>query len=831
MTLTRESRRACWGILLGTWVAAAGLILAQTFAMRGYIALLDELARPEAPLVTPLQQVIPARFADAQMWLRHALDTQQANQLRSHYTQADNAPFGRDVHWSSSVAWLLRAAGRIQTAVTGQRGAVALERALLWLNAPLLFAVLVGLSGWSARRAGAGAGVIVAFAMIGHARFYEGFLPAYIDHHGLINAATLGLVLGFAFAGAGWWRPETPGGFRWLPTSERSARRAATVSAACGAAGVWLGAATVLPVIAILGMSALTVSWWRGRRALADGVRFDPGVLRRWGRVGAGASMVFYLLEYAPANLGLRLEVNHPLYSAGWWGGAELVALLATGRSTRGAEPWRRLVRRLALPVLAMSAAPLTILLGGTAVFLVADPFVGELRHYVTEGKSLPATIRELGFDRVWSSLAWTLVLVPAAVLLCRRREDLRLVLGLLTLVVIALVLMSVWEMRWWMSAAAAQIALCVALLAALPAASTRWRWGWIGAFTVLILVGPAARRIAAAFAENRAHAVTEVDLLPPLYRDIAARLRESQPDGEIVLLSNPNASAGISHYGRFKSLGTLFWENAPGLRAAAEIFSAETDDAARAAVRARGLTHVAMLSSAHFLGGYYRLLHPGSSDVDAKRSFGYRLLANQPTADWLQPIPYRVPEQLKLAGTTVRLYKVAFGQTEAERLYHTIIAHAAAGDSAGADETWRHLSSRVPAAARASVAAEVGQGLYEFGLHAMALRIYRSILDTGYDPGIANTYAWILSTSDDAAVRDGQLALKMMEPLLRNAPTDPAVLSSFAAACAEVGRFGDAVRAAERALDVVRAAGNAGAEPLLQRRLEAYRAGRPWRQ
>ena len=37
-------------------------------------------------------------------------------------------------------------------------------------------------------------------------------------------------------------------------------------------------------------------------------------------------------------------------------------------------------------------------------------------------------------------------------------------------------------------------------------------------------------------------------------------------------MLASPNASMGIGYYGNFKTIGTLFWENAPGLRAAAEI-------------------------------------------------------------------------------------------------------------------------------------------------------------------------------------------------------------------------------------------------------------------
>jgi hypothetical protein len=65
----------------------------------------------------------------------------------------------------------------------------------------------------------------------------------------------------------------------------------------------------------------------------------------------------------------------------------------------------------------------------------------------------------------------------------------------------------------------------------------------------------------------------------------------------------------------------------------------------------------------------------------------------------------------------------------------------------------------------------------------------------------------------------------------VRQNATDPTALSTYAAACAEVGRFADAVGAAERAVAAVRASGDRAAVPLLQRRLESYRAQQPWRQ
>ncbi|MBI4624908.1 MAG: hypothetical protein HY736_17045, partial [Verrucomicrobia bacterium] len=778
----------------------------------------------------PLRQVIPSRHADGQMWVRHALAARESHQARVRFTVSDNALIGREVHWSSAFPWMIRAAGSLHQAMTGAAGSLALERALFWFNAPLLFGLVVLFSSWAGRQAGAGAGLLVALGMVGHKRFYEGFTPTYIDHHGVVTAAVFGLVLGIAFMGAGWWKPAAGEATSLLPSSRERARNAAIFSAASGAVGMWFSAAAVLPGIAMVGAAGLAVAWWQGRAARREGAIFEPGLWRLWGRVGAGASFVFYLLEYAPAHFSLRLEVNHPLYSLAWWGGAEIVAIVAAWR-LESAEPFRRAAGRLTLPVLAVAAPPLAMLAGGSAAFALGDPFVGELRHFVAEGRSLLASARQSGFPAVAYDLASVLILVPARILLLRRRDETRIVLGFLTAVTAAWVAMAFFEMRWWLAGSGPQIGLLLCLIAVGASARPRARWLVIGAATAMLLLPAGVMRIVTARAENRDRVVSEGDLLQPLYRDIAATLRETQPEGDIVLLASPNASMGISYYGRFKSLGTLFWENADGLRAAARIFSAGSDEDAAALVRARGVTHLAILSTANFVGEYFRLLHPDAEPERAKETFGYRLLAKQALPPWLQPVPYRRPAGLEGATRSVALFKVAFDQTDVERLYHVAFAQLADGEVALAEQTFALALARVPASARLSFCESAGAAFYHYGADAAAVRIFRQGLEYGQNPVVANLLAWILATTSDAALRDGRAALALVEAKVRNEPDDPTVLSTFAAACAEVGRFAEAVSAAERALALVRAAGDPAAEALLQRRLDAYRAGRPWRQ
>jgi hypothetical protein len=688
-------------------------------------------------------------------------------------------------------------------------------------------ALIVALSGWAAARAGAAAGVLVAMAMLGHNRFYDGFAPANVDHHGLLTASVFGLILGVTFMGAGWWRPsDEKGPPSLLPNSQASARHAAIASALCGAIGVWISAASVLPAIAISGVAALAITLWRGKAGVRAGAHFDPGTWRIWGRVGGITTAVLYLIEYAPAHLGLRLEVNHPLYALAWWGGAEIVAYVGAW-SLEGARSQSNthLARQLLLPVLAVISPLVVIIAGGTAAFMLSDPFIADLRHYVIEGKSLPATARSFGIGVIAYQLASWLVLIPAALGLWRARND-GVLLGFVALVAAVFIAMGFWEVRWWLVGSATQIALLLVLVA-----GTRHPWRWTLALAGLAFLPSTVQRVVAARAIVRDGVVDHRDVLQPLYRDIAATLRASQPNGDIILLASPNTSMGVGYYGNFQTLGTLFWENAAGLKAAAAIYSARTDAEAAELIRARRVTHIAMISAAPFLHEYFRLLHPASPADDIKQTFGYRLATQRAAVTWLQPIPYRKPRDLELAEASVALFKVAFDQSEMDRLFHTTIALAASGEVATAEATLNDALARTPAADRFPFAESVAAAFYDYDLDAAAVRAFRRALELKSDPGVATTLAWILATTSDASLRDGRAALALVEPIARGESNDPTVLSAWAAALADVGRFSEAVRIAERAVSIARASGDSAASTLLQQRLEAYRANRPWRQ
>ena len=141
-------------------------------------------------------------------------------------------------------------------------------------------------------------------------------------------------------------------------------------------------------------------------------------------------------------------------------------------------------------------------------------------------------------------------------------------------------------------------------------------------------------------------------------------------------------------------------------------------------------------------------------------------------------------------------------------------------------------LLSRVPAEqlpnAFADVAAEFGfTGSLEAD-HNYARRLFESrIADAG--PWAVNNYAWLLATSPVADVRDGALAVALMEEVLASHEREFAWVDTLAAAYAEAGDFARAVEVQDEALSMLDPGSIAHRFADLRR--QRYAEGRAWRE
>jgi hypothetical protein len=641
------------------WLLAAGFATWHAVAVDRYLDRVTTTRFAAEELMTPLQRVPQAIAPDGQMWIRYAIQLAESGKWRLRSTDIDNAPDGRSIYWNSGWALWLEACGRVRTMFTGQSLPAAIEDASLWANLPLFLVVMTLASVWTWRRWNGMAGGLMALAMIGCREFYAGFYPAYADHHGLISACVLGVVLGAVFAGGGTWRSgKAVSGVVLLPKSEHEVMNAVTISAVCGAVGLWISAASLVVTLAFTGVMVLVT----GLRRTEEGLVSVPNAWRRWGRIGAGLSICFYLLENFPDRLGMRMEANHPLYALAWWGAGEVVSAVLLWRLESRTAKW--LMVRLAGWGTLVLVAPLVVLMRGVAVFGPLDPFLARVHESIHEFQPFLTELKRVG----WGSYRDQILIMVGLMILAsgwwlrkpvdRERRVVLLSMG----VTLAAITLGFYQNRWLLTAGAPQIVLAVLLVTSLSIRARNWLGAAVPVVFVIVLLAQGPWTLAKErLLVERVRDVQLGEAVQLLYRDIAGGLRRAGADEKSIVLADPNASVGAGYYGRLRTVGTLYWENRDGLLAAAEILNAHDDADAAAQIYARGITHVVMVSSYDFLPEYNYALHGGAGPSEDRDALGHRLLYQHRVPVWLRPINYRVPAPLVSLGFKVAVFAVDF--------------------------------------------------------------------------------------------------------------------------------------------------------------------------
>lgn len=633
-------------------LAAATFVLTHTIAVERHLTSLcdtyDELTgvRPGS------RPILMGPFAtDSHLWLRLAHEMTDRDQWRIRHTDFDNAPQGRPVHWSSPPLWWLATLARLRGDDAPPSRALSL--AGIRANPILLLLALPLVTALTIRRFGSVPACVLPVALTATPAFYEGFLPAYPDHHGPVALAGLLMLLGLLGAGAGWTAPRsttaTPHG--WLPASRQSAARWMALSGVAGGVGLWLSATSQIILLVGAGLGLLAAAWLLSTAKSAPRPVFDPTLLRIWARWGAGVSLLAYAIEYLPGHASMRLEVNHPLYALAWLGAAEVLALLIERGIARGQEPRRGFpVGRFALGLLALATPLLAIVLLGRTAHILHDPFMAAMHSHVLELR--PVAERIAAGTLTWGGVFGLLpLLAPVAVVLlfvrrvpAEAKATIILTLGPL-LVPTALQLA---QTRWGLLAAPATVLLTAVLATVVwdhPGIRARPTLRTVGAAAILIpflLVPWHAWRtdISRGFSDSHPGKPARHELRPLLQRDIAFRIADdADPHTRPVLLSTPSPSLHIAATGGLQTLGTLYWENVAGLRAAAEILAAPSDDEARARLSARGVTHIVLFPDDPYLDHYIDAIRGAPATGSSESAFGKRLLAGDHPA-WITPLP-----------------------------------------------------------------------------------------------------------------------------------------------------------------------------------------------
>jgi tetratricopeptide (TPR) repeat protein len=147
-------------------------------------------------------------------------------------------------------------------------------------------------------------------------------------------------------------------------------------------------------------------------------------------------------------------------------------------------------------------------------------------------------------------------------------------------------------------------------------------------------------------------------------------------------------------------------------------------------------------------------------------------------------------------------------------------------------DQALAHLQQALDANPNnAGLRLSLGLCLLQLGRMQDALSQYQNALQIEpANPALQNNLAWLLATSPEASLRDGNRAVELARQA--NALTsgqNPAFLTTLAAAFAEAGRFPEAVETAQRALSLAGAQSDTMLAAMLQSELKLYQAGAPF--
>lgn len=114
-------------------------------------------------------------------------------------------------------------------------------------------------------------------------------------------------------------------------------------------------------------------------------------------------------------------------------------------------------------------------------------------------------------------------------------------------------------------------------------------------------------------------------------------------------------------------------------------------------------------------------------------------------------------------------------------------------------------------------------------GVYELAIRDFRKAIDFKPNSKMLNNLAWPLATANDPKLRDGAEALRLAAKACKLTNyKDPSILDTLAAAYSETGQFAQAVKNAQKAIEIAQATGDKKLAENIQRRLELYKANRP---
>lgn len=609
-------------------------------------------------------------------WIAQTQRMLAEGRWRVRQIDEENAPFGRATHAASPYKWWLGLVAWCDQLLHGHPPGQAVERAALFADPLLHLLIVAGITLFSARHFGALPASLIAIGGAMLFPFAAVFLPGLPDDSSLGVACALGSLLPLL---TGLRALDRPAGDSATKTDVRGQAASFWFSLAgvFGGFGIWISPASQVPLVLGIALGALPVAWIR-RPPGKDGIVCQPLPWRAWSLSGTVTVLAASLIEFFPHHLGdWELRAVHPLYGLGWIGGGELLAH-TTGWMQQGGSAWKP--RDLVITLLALAAVlavPFVMIKTGNPAFLTAD-FLSFRLTKLPDGilaANLAAWIKGDGLtSTAWATLLPLGLLIPAIWLAARRQTGtaLRSTLALMLGVVLPALALAYFQLKWW---SLLDVVLLVGLTAShgpddsLP---TR-RWLWAGCVSLILL--PGAFQLMPAGKALPENTLTVPEAVGLVERDLAHWLaKHGSADGPALVLAPPNLTTTLNYYGGLRGLGTLSWENQPGLAFAIRIAISTSRPETIALLRQRGVTHIVIPSWDAFFDSYLK-----SASMQIGEMF-YRSLNRWALPAWLRPVPYQLPSIPGFEKQFVRIFEVVDEQDEpvaASRLTEYFIEQA----------------------------------------------------------------------------------------------------------------------------------------------------------
>ena len=585
------------------------------------------------------------RCADSFYWASYARDMVDTGTWRVRYTHLDNAPYGRPNYgWASLNAWYLVVLGKIWSVGTGIPWRNALLPAALW-SAPILYLlalVTILLAGYLSGNFPAAAAA--AFFLATAPRVYDDFAYAVPGHHGWHDLACFGTLVCLASA-----------------MRANNDRRWFFAAGLGGAIAVWIGAtqqgfglaAAGLGVVAGLILSRFLPHRHRSPASLPPAESW-----RLFGATGAVAAIVFYLIEYGPGPLNMRLEVNHPIYALGFLLGGEFLCrfqrLLFSPEPRDTGDLWVA-----GLTAGGLIGIVVAVLLGPAEWHTMRQPFMQRLHQEIAEFQPVARS----GNSAWWLILGAPIFLVGVAGWRSLARDQParhRTALLICACPCAVAIGLSFVQLRWAGIAGASTAALAAVLFAD-PENSKTPRHQAISplqAICVFLSLG-----LIAIWSGSRIHddarqlRAETIDRMATM--EVASLL---QTDARIakpiaVFSGQKERQAWINFVTGIDSVGSLYWDSPRGIRAEAEFLATYDDAAAHRIARTRGINYVVVTPDGGDVVAYHYMWHGNRTAPQIRQTLAYRLAAPRPTPpSWLQLLPSVTPA---MRYEDIRVYRV----------------------------------------------------------------------------------------------------------------------------------------------------------------------------